>query len=114
MATPATSCTQDLSSAPTVCRDGAQASSAPLVGVCGSGMKALAELLAGLGWKVSGSDQIAPEAAVSSLARRGLVVHAGHHVRFLPDETDVLVYSPAVDPENAERRRAAKLGIPQL
>ena len=97
-----------------MCRDGITARSAHLVGVCGSGMKALAELLSGLGWKVSGSDQIAPEAAVTSLARRGLRVHAGHHVRFLPDETDIVVYSPAVGPENAERRRAAKLGIPQL
>lgn len=77
-------------------------------------MKALAELLAGLGWKISGSDQSAPEAIVAALARRGLVVQAGHNVRYLPDDADVLVYSPAIGPENAERRRALQMGIPQF
>jgi UDP-N-acetylmuramate--alanine ligase len=88
--------------------------SAHLVGVCGSGMKALAELLAGLGWSVSGSDRNGSEAVVAALSRRGLRVHPGHHGRFLAEKTDVLVYSPAVGPENEERQRALRLGIPQL
>lgn len=88
--------------------------SAHLVGVCGSGMKALAELLTGKGWAISGSDSNASESVVAALARRGLRIHPGHHSRFLADKTDVLVYSPAVGPDNAERHRAASLGIPQL
>src|SRR4029450_7672991 len=74
--------------------------SAPLVGVCGSGMKALAELLTAKGWTISGSDNNASEAVVAALANRGLKVHPGHEAGFLPFKTDVLVYSPAVGPEN--------------
>src|SRR5262245_61266250 len=77
--------------------------SAHLVGICGSGMKALAELLTVRGWSVSGSDLNAGEGALASLSRRGLRIHSGHHGRFLAPQTDVLVYSPAVGPDNAER-----------
>jgi UDP-N-acetylmuramate--alanine ligase len=88
--------------------------SAHLVGVCGSGMKALAELLTAKGWMISGSDINASEAVVVALANRGLRVHPGHEAGFLPVNADVLVYSPAVGPDNVERQRAARLGIPQL
>lgn len=87
---------------------------AHLVGVCGSGMKALAELLAGSGWTVSGSDNNATSSVALALAERGLRIHPGHHRGFLADQTDVLVYSPAVGPENAERIEARHRGIPQL
>jgi UDP-N-acetylmuramate--alanine ligase len=88
--------------------------SAYLVGVCGSGMKALAELLAGMGWDVAGSDNNASEDTTAAFASRGLRIHSGHQGRFLEKQTDVLVYSPAVGVENAERQEAQRLGIPQL
>lgn len=89
-------------------------SSAYLVGMCGSGMKALAELLSGLGWDVSGSDLQLSSDVERSLARRGMRVHQGHHDRFLPRNVDVLVYSPAVPPSNPERQLATRLKIPHL
>lgn len=77
-------------------------------------MKALAELLVGMGWTISGSD-LHPELAVSEmLAKRGLRVHQGHHGRFLPTNADVLVYSPAVNARNPERILATQRGIPQF
>jgi UDP-N-acetylmuramate--alanine ligase len=88
--------------------------SAYLVGVCGSGMKALAELLSTMGWSVTGSDINASEETAAALANRGLRIHSGHQSCFVDQETDVLVYSPAVGPENSERQEAARLGIPQL
>jgi UDP-N-acetylmuramate--alanine ligase len=88
--------------------------SAHLVGICGSGMKALAELLNAQGWEITGSDSNASMAVVTALAGRGLRIHPGHKGGFVPEETDVLVYSPAVGPENAERQRAARLGIAQM
>jgi len=91
-----------------------KAQSAYLVGVCGSGMKALAELLSAMGWDVSGSDVNVSDGAAASLASRGLRIHPGHQGRFLAKETNVLVYSPAVGPENAERQEAQRLGIAQL
>jgi len=77
-------------------------------------MKALAELLSSSGWTVSGSDSNLSEAAASSLAARGLRIHSGHQDCFLGEHTGVLIYSPAVGPENVERVRAERLGIPQL
>ena len=88
--------------------------SAHLVGVCGSGMRALAELLTEMGWALSGSDNNASEPVVTALSHRGLRIHSGHHGRSVPDTTDVLIYSPAIGPDNAERQRALRLGIPQL
>ncbi|MGE5193066.1 MAG: UDP-N-acetylmuramate--L-alanine ligase [Deltaproteobacteria bacterium] len=114
MATTGTSWPASRVTAPEVRAGERQWRSAHLVGVCGSGMKALAELLTGLGWTVSGSDNNASEAVVAALSRRGLRIHPGHHGRFLADKTDVLVYSPAIGPENAERQRALAVGIPQL
>jgi UDP-N-acetylmuramate--alanine ligase len=77
-------------------------------------MKALAELLAGSGWAVSGSDANATSTVALALAERGLRIHPGHHRGFLADQTDVLVYSPAVGSENVERIEARRRGIPQL
>ncbi|MBS0262301.1 MAG: UDP-N-acetylmuramate--L-alanine ligase [Planctomycetes bacterium] len=77
-------------------------------------MKALAELLTGSGWQVSGSDNNATSNTVSALARRGLRIHPGHHRGFIQEETDVLVYSPAVGPDNAERLEARRRSIPQF
>ena len=77
-------------------------------------MRALAELLTEMGWALSGSDNNASEPVVTALSHRGLRIHSGHHGRSVPDTTDVLIYSPAIGPDNAERQRALRLGIPQL
>lgn len=86
---------------------------AHLVGIGGSGMKALAELLVGLGWKVTGSDARASE-TLDRMRQSGLKVFAGHDDAALPPVVDVLAYSPAVGPENSERAEAAHRGLPQL
>ncbi len=77
-------------------------------------MKALAELLTGLGWRVSGSDQQASNPTMIAMQQRGLRVHAGHHDGHVPEHADVVVYSPAVGPQNPERQMATRLKIPQL
>lgn len=78
-------------------------------------MKALSEFLSDAGWQLSGSDQ--DEVAVSrsnSLRERGIRLTPGHHPGGLPAETELLIYSPAIPPRNAERIRAAELGITQI
>jgi len=92
----------------------ARFSSAYLVGICGSGMKALAELLVGLGWKITGSDTCEPNPTLRAMQERGLRVHSGHDDLYLPSDFDVLVYSPAVGPDNPERRAAVQRGICQM
>ena len=86
--------------------------SAHLVGVCGAGMKALAELLAGLGWRLSGSDLAPATAAVEGLMRRGLMFHQGHLAEHVPCDVECVVYSPAIPAENVERIEAARRGVP--
>lgn len=87
--------------------------SAHLVGVCGAGMKALAELLDGLGWRLSGSDLSPATAAVADLSRRGLRFHQGHSAAQVPLDVECLIFSPAIDAENPERLEAARRGVPQ-
>lgn len=77
-------------------------------------MKALAEMLSGLGWQVSGSDLSRPHPTVEALERRGMRVHFGHQDNFLPPDVNVLVHSPAVGTDNPERQLASRLGIRQL
>lgn len=87
---------------------------AHLVGICGAGMKALAELLHGLGCSVSGSDlQPSPE-TFELLSQRGMRVHRGHSNDHLPHDTDILIYSPAVTAANPERQQAERLAVPQM
>lgn len=88
-------------------------SSAHLVGICGAGMKALAELLEELGWRLSGSDQSPANASVERLISRGMSFHCGHAAKQVPPHVECLVYSPAIPPENGERVEAARRGIPQ-
>jgi UDP-N-acetylmuramate--alanine ligase len=81
-----------------------------LVGIAGSGMRALADVLLGWGWKISGSDwDVSP---VEALSAAGVKLHRGHDARFLPSDVDEVVFSDAVPRDNPEIRRAAEQGIP--
>ena len=90
---------------------GTQAQSAHLIGVCGSGMKALAELLLDMGWAVTGSDLQPPGSRLAKIAARGLRIHQGHDDEQLTSSASVVVHSPAVDASNPELRRAREQGI---
>ncbi|HZZ26518.1 MAG TPA: Mur ligase family protein [Pirellulales bacterium] len=85
---------------------------AHLVGIGGSGMRALATVLLDRGWKISGSD-VRPEAA-GSLAARGVHVFSGHASNHLPPEAQLLIYSDAVPENNLERMEAQQRGIAQM
>lgn len=87
---------------------------AHLTGICGAGMKAVAELLLDAGWQVTGSD--ADEEAINSataLRRLGVDLHAGHQSAWVRPETRLLIYSGAIPALNPERLRGAELGLPQ-
>lgn len=81
-----------------------------IVGVGGAGMSALAKLLAGRGYRVSGSD-IRQSETLARLADAGLEVWAGHR----PERVggcDVVVASSAVPDGDPELEAARRLGIP--
>ena len=82
------------------------------VGVGGIGMSGIAELLANLGYAVSGSD--AKRSAVTDrLETLGVIVQAGHAAANVGD-ADVVVYSSAVRPDNPEIAEAARRRIPVI
>ena len=85
---------------------------AHLVGIAGAGMRSLARVLLGWGWKLSGSDLDC--SSLGFLKRRRVRVFEGHAPGNLHDHADVLIASDAVPAGNPERRRAAELGIPVL
>src|SRR5215218_241689 len=82
------------------------------VGIGGIGMSGIAELLANLGFAVSGSD--AKRSPVTDrLASLGVTVQAGHAAANVGD-ADVVVYSSAVRPDNPEVAEAARRRIPVI
>ena len=81
-----------------------------LVGIGGSGLSAIAELLLARGYRVSGSDQ-RPNEATAELARRGAVIHRGHRPEHVTG-ADMLLISSAVPNDNVEVVAARSAGIP--
>ena len=75
-----------------------------LVGIAGSGMRALADVLLGFGWQLSGSDL--DVSAVESLVAKGVRLFSGHAAAHLPADADELIYSDAVPAKNPELRLA--------
>jgi UDP-N-acetylmuramate--alanine ligase len=82
------------------------------VGIGGMGMSGIAELLANLGYVVSGSDEKG-SAVTERLATMGIRVTYGHDAAHVGD-ADVVVVSTAVKPSNAEVREAARRQIPVI
>ena len=81
------------------------------VGIGGSGMSGIAEVLANLGYSVSGSD-LADNATTRRLAGLGVRIHVGHAEANVAD-ADAVVVSTAVKAENPEvvAARARKVPI---
>ncbi|MFC1490989.1 UDP-N-acetylmuramate--L-alanine ligase [Nitrospinota bacterium] len=82
------------------------------VGIGGTGMCGIAEVLLNLGYKVSGSD-LAQNEAVFRLRSLGAEVTAGHYPKNV-DDVDVVVYSSAVTQENVEVAEARRRKIPVI
>jgi UDP-N-acetylmuramate--alanine ligase len=82
------------------------------VGIGGIGMSGIAELLANLGYRVSGSDA-KPSAVTARLAALGVVVHAGHAADHV-GEADVVVVSSAIRPLNPEVIEARRRHVPVI
>ncbi len=82
------------------------------VGIGGIGMSGIAELLLNLGYSVSGSD-VRRSAITDRLASLGAAVFTGHCAANVND-SDVVVVSSAVRPDNVEVLEAKKLQIPVI
>jgi UDP-N-acetylmuramate--alanine ligase len=82
------------------------------VGIGGIGMSGIAELLANLGYTVSGSDA-KRSPMTDRLARLGVDVHEGHDAANV-GESDVVVVSSAIRPDNPEVVEARRLRVPVI
>ncbi len=80
------------------------------VGIGGSGMSGIAEVLASLGYSVSGSD-ISESPPVRRLRQMGIRIAIGHAAANVAD-ADAVVTSTAVKPDNPEVLRARELHVP--
>jgi UDP-N-acetylmuramate--alanine ligase len=82
------------------------------IGVGGSGMSGLAEVLLNMGYQVSGSDLKATDVTdrLQALGGRVFLGHAASNV----EGAQVVVYSSAVRPDNPELVRARANGIPVI
>ena len=80
------------------------------VGIGGSGMSGIAEVLLNLGFKVSGSD-LARNSSTERLSSRGAEVFLGHEPGHV-EGADAVVISSAVHSDNPEVREARERRIP--
>ena len=80
------------------------------VGIGGSGMSGIAEVLANLGYTVTGSD-LAESATVRRLRALGIRIVVGHDAKNV-ESVDAVVVSTAVSPDNPEVARAREAHIP--
>ena len=71
------------------------------IGIGGSGMSGLAQMLINFGAKVSGTDRAA-STATTKLAEIGAVVSYVQTAAAVPFDTDIVVYSAAIKPDHPE------------
>lgn len=83
-----------------------------MIGIGGSSMSGLAQMLHDKGYNVTGSDRTHSH-AVERLEEMGMQVFIGHHAENVVG-ADLLIYSAAIHPDNPERMYAAEHGIPQI
>lgn len=83
------------------------------IGIGGISMSGLAEILLREGFAVSGSD--AHESSLTDhLEACGAKVFYGQRAENIPGDTDVVVYTAAIHPDNAEYAEAVRRGLPML
>jgi UDP-N-acetylmuramate--alanine ligase len=82
------------------------------VGIGGSGMSGIAEVLLNLGYEVSGSD-LKRSAVTDRLAELGARIREGHEEQHIQG-AQVVVISSAVKPDNPEVKGARQMGIPVI
>ncbi len=83
-----------------------------MVGIGGSGMSGIAEVLHNLGFTITGSDLKKSE-VTERLEKLGIKIHYGHRPENIND-AQILVISTAIPPDNPEVVAAKEKGIPVI
>ena len=82
------------------------------IGIGGSGMSGIAEVLIKQGYRVSGSDHV-NNLATSRLAQMGATIYQGHDPSYI-EGADVVVTSTAIAADNVELLSAHAQHIPVM
>jgi len=85
-----------------------------LMGICGTGMGALAGMLAGSGFHVTGSDQNVYPPMSDVLAGQGIAVSGGYSPDNLSPRPDLVIVGNVITRNNPEALELARLQIPYL
>jgi len=83
------------------------------LGIGGIGMSALARYFKHLGYLVSGYD-LTPSMLTKQLEAEGLEIHYQEDINRIPSNPEMVVYTPAIPPDNAELVFCLKSGIPLI
>ncbi len=83
-----------------------------MIGIGGSGMCPLAEILHTKGYKLTGSDNNEGD-TLNRIRNLGIEVYMGHNPENV-HSAELVVYSAAISEDNPERQEAKRLGIPQM
>ncbi len=83
-----------------------------MIGIGGSSMSGLAQMLISKGYQVSGSDKTEGY-LIGDVRAVGARVHIGHAAENVHG-ADLIIYTGAAAPDNPERQEAARLGIPTM
>lgn len=90
----------------------ARARKVHMIGIGGSGMFPLAQILHSRGYQLTGSDNNESD-ILKKVRKLGIPVTLGHRAENIAD-TELVVYSAAIQPDNPERMEAERRGIPTL
>ncbi|MEK7481728.1 MAG: Mur ligase domain-containing protein, partial [Patescibacteria group bacterium] len=83
------------------------------IGIGGIGVSAVARWARHNDIAISGSDLAATD-LTHALVAEGIPVIIGHAPENVPADADLVVYTPAVDKNNVERKAAKKKGVKQV
>lgn len=83
------------------------------IGIGGSGVSGIARVLLALGHRVTGSD-LRESATTRTLVALGATIAFGHRAENLPGDTDTVIITGALWPENPEVVAARDRGIPVI
>ncbi|MCX6252239.1 MAG: Mur ligase family protein [Bacteroidetes bacterium] len=82
-----------------------------LLGIGGIGMSALARHFHSLGVKVTGYDKTAT-GLTAKLEKEGMAIHYEENIDLIPEDTDLVIYTPAIPRDHKEFQYLTGKGIP--
>lgn len=84
------------------------------IGIGGSGMCPLVEILNGEGYEITGSDVDNESDTVARIRKLGIEVMIGQRAENIREDTELVVYTAAIQKDNPELVESKKRGIPTI